>query len=65
MATFKVTGKVRKPELGTAGTVTASKVIDAANESDAKSKAIEKWQITYGEILNNGREIEDITIKSL
>lgn len=62
MAKYKVTGKVTKPGLGT---VKASKIIDAANESEAVSKAKNRWQTTYDNILNNGREIDEITVIAL
>ena len=65
MAKYKVTGKVAKPELGVAGTVTASKIIDAASENDAIAKAKEKWQRSYGNIITKGDDIVEIKVAAI
>ena len=65
MAKYKVTGQVAKPELGTAGTVTASKIVDAASESDAISKAKAKWQNSYGYIIKDGNDIVEIKVSAI
>ena len=65
MAKYKVTGKVAKPELGAAGTVTASKIVDAASENDAVSKAKAKWQGSYGYIIKDGNDIMEIKVTAI
>lgn len=65
MAKYKVTGKVKKPELGTAGTVTASKIVDAASESEAISKAKEKWLGVYDYIIKDGNDIMEIKVAAI
>lgn len=62
MAKYKITGKVTKQGLGT---VKATKNIEAASESEAISKAKARWQNTYGKIINNDTEIEDIIVAVL
>ena len=65
MAKYKVTGKVSKPELGTAGTVTASKIVEAPSESDAIAKAKAKWQGSYGYIIKDGNDILEIKVSAV
>ncbi|MDE6735343.1 MAG: hypothetical protein K2J64_07770 [Desulfovibrio sp.] len=65
MAKYKVTGKVSKPELGAAGTVTASKIVDAASESEAISKAKAKWQGVYDYIIKDGNDIMEIKVAAI
>lgn len=65
MAKYKVTGKVSKPELGIAGTVTASKIVDADSESEAVSKAKEKWLGVYDYIIKDGNDILEIKVAAV
>lgn len=65
MARYKVTGKVAKPELGVAGAVTASKIVDAASENEAIAKAKEKWQRSYGSIIKKADEIMEIKARAV
>ncbi|MDE5878973.1 MAG: hypothetical protein K2G99_02950 [Desulfovibrio sp.] len=60
MAKYKVTGKVSKPELGAAGTVTATKIVEATSEDDAKTKAKAKWLGSYDAIITDGNDIMEI-----
>ena len=65
MAKYKVTGKVAKPELGTAGTVTASKIVEAASENDAIAKAKSRWLGSYGYIIKDGNDIMEVKVTAV